>query len=111
MNAVDHRTGESWCARLFVRRATDHARETDVLKRLAEYCSNEEIAADLVLSPEHGQDAYAVTVPEIIGYPAGGCRPPGSPAGTLLAGARDDQASAAALSWSNSLWLIVPSVE
>lgn len=25
-------------------------RETDVLKRLAEYCSNEEIAADLVLS-------------------------------------------------------------
>ena len=49
MNAVDHRLANPGAYdRLFVAPLT--MRETDVLKRLAEYCSNEEIAADLVLS-------------------------------------------------------------
>jgi LuxR family maltose regulon positive regulatory protein len=49
MNAVDHRLVNPGAHdSLFVAPLT--TRETDVLKRLAEYCSNEEIAADLVLS-------------------------------------------------------------
>ena len=49
MNAVDHRlVNPGAYDPLFVAPLT--MRETDVLKRLAEYCSNEEIAADLVLS-------------------------------------------------------------
>ena len=49
MNAIDHRlVNPGAYDPLFVAPLT--MRETDVLKRLAEYCSNEEIAADLVLS-------------------------------------------------------------
>ena len=49
INAVDHRlVNPGAYDPLFVAPLT--MRETDVLKRLAEYCSNEEIAADLVLS-------------------------------------------------------------
>ena len=48
-NALDHRWEDAGAYDgLFVAPLT--MRETDVLKRLAEYCSNEEIAADLVLS-------------------------------------------------------------
>jgi len=49
MNAVDHGpVNPGAYDPLFVAPLT--MRETDVLKRLAEYCSNEEIAAELVLS-------------------------------------------------------------
>jgi len=49
MNVIDHRlVNPGAYDPLFVAPLT--MRETDVLKRLAEYCSNEEIAADLVLS-------------------------------------------------------------
>jgi hypothetical protein len=51
-------------------------RETDLLKRLAEFCSNEEIAENLV--PQHGQDPYAVAVSEVVGHPPGRCRTPRS---------------------------------
>ena len=107
INAVDHRlVNPGAYDPLFVAPLT--MRETDVLKRLGRVLLQRRDRRGPRFVAEHSQDAYAVTVPEVIGHPAGGCRPPGSHTWTLLAGARDDQASAAALSWSNSVWLIVP---